>query len=278
MDILELVKKRESCRSFTGEPVKDELLREIVEAGRLAPSACNSQPWKFYVVMSGGERMEQMRLAAQIAGNNKFAAKASAFIVVFREKPKRADYILYLNENNPIAVVEAKDNHHAVSHGLQQAMTYAQMLDVPFAYSSNGDGFVEHDFLTGQEREFGLHDFPTEQELIARYKRESSLTPSQEAMLEQPYYASQSTYPPRYYQRNAINRTVDAIVRGQQRILLVMATGTGKTYTAFQIVYRRFALRRTTPFVVRCFRRGIHPHKLRWIWRPPPPKSFRSLV
>ena len=157
---------------------------------------------------------------------------------VFREKPKRADYILYLNENNPIAVVEAKDNHHAVSHGLQQAMTYAQMLDVPFAYSSNGDGFVEHDFLTGQEREFGLHDFPTEQELIARYKRESSLTPSQEAMLDQPYYASQSTYPPRYYQRNAINRTVDAIVRGQQRILLVMATGTGKTYTAFQIVYR----------------------------------------
>ena len=157
---------------------------------------------------------------------------------VFREKPKRADYILYLNENNPIAVVEAKDNHHAVSHGLQQAMTYAQMLDVPFAYSSNGDCFVEHDFLTGQEREFGLHDFPTEQELIARYKRESSLTPSQEAMLEQPYYASQSTYPPRYYQRNAINRTVDAIVRGQQRILLVMATGTGKTYTAFQIVYR----------------------------------------
>ena len=152
---------------------------------------------------------------------------------VFREKPKRADYILYLNENNPIAVVEAKDNHHAVSHGLQQAMTYAQMLDVPFAYSSNGDGFVEHDFLTGQEREFGLHDFPTEQELIARYKRESSLTPSQEAMLEQPYYASQNTYPPRYYQRNAINRTVDAIVRGQQRILLVMATGTGKTYTAF---------------------------------------------
>ena len=90
---------------------------------------------------------------------------------VFREKPKRADYILYLNENNPIAVVEAKDNHHAVSHGLQQAMTYAQMLDVPFAYSSNGDGFVEHDFLTGQEREFGLHDFPTEQELIAAKER-----------------------------------------------------------------------------------------------------------
>lgn len=158
--------------------------------------------------------------------------------LVFREKPKRADYILYLCANNPIAIVEAKDNTHAVSHGLQQAMTYAQMLDVPFAYSSNGDGFVEHDFLTGQERELGLDEFPSEQELAARYKQESGLTPQQETILEQPYYTSQNTYPPRYYQRIAINRTVDAIARGQQRILLVMATGTGKTYTAFQIVYR----------------------------------------
>lgn len=157
---------------------------------------------------------------------------------VFRGKPKRADYILYLSANNPIAIVEAKDNTHSVSHGLQQAMTYAQMLDVPFAYSSNGDGFVEHDFLTGQEREFGLDEFPTEQELTAQYKQESGITPRQEAIREQPYYTSQNTYPPRYYQRIAINRTVDAIARGQQRILLVMATGTGKTYTAFQIVYR----------------------------------------
>ena len=157
---------------------------------------------------------------------------------VFHEKPKRADYILYLRANNPIAIVEAKDNTHSVSHGLQQAMTYAQMLDVPFAYSSNGDGFVEHDFLTGREREFSLDGFPTEQELIARYKQESGITLRQEAILEQPYYTSQNTYPPRYYQRIAINRTVDAIARGQQRILLVMATGTGKTYTAFQIVYR----------------------------------------
>lgn len=157
---------------------------------------------------------------------------------VFREKPKRADYILYLNANNPIAIVEAKDNTHNVSHGLQQAMTYAKMLDVPFVYSSNGDGFAEHDFITGQEREFSLDEFPTEQELIARYKQESGLTLPQETVLEQPYYTSQNTYPPRYYQRNAINRTVDAIARGQQRLLLVMATGTGKTYTAFQIVYR----------------------------------------
>ena len=157
---------------------------------------------------------------------------------VFREKPKRADYLLYLSVNNPIAVIEAKDNNHSISHGLQQAMEYAKMLDVPFAYSSNGDGFAEHDFLTGQEREFGLDEFPTEQELAARYRRESGLTPQQETILEQPYYTSQNTYPPRYYQRIAINRTVDAIARGQQRILLVMATATGKTYTAFQIVYR----------------------------------------
>lgn len=157
---------------------------------------------------------------------------------VFREKPKRADYILYLSANNPIAIVEAKDNTHSISHGLQQAIAYARMLDLPFAYSSNGDGFVEHDFLTGQEREFGLDEFPTEQEVIERYKKESGISPQQEVAIEQPYYSSQNTYPPRYYQRIAINRTVDAIARGQQRLLLVMATGTGKTYTAFQIVYR----------------------------------------
>lgn len=117
-------------------------------------------------------------------------------------------------------------------------MTYARMLDLPFAYSSNGDGFAEHDFLTGTERELHLDEFPTEDELIARYKQESGQTQEQETVQNQPYYSSQSTYPPRYYQRIAINRTVDAIARGQDRILLVMATGTGKTYTAFQIVYR----------------------------------------
>ena len=158
--------------------------------------------------------------------------------LVFREKPKRADYLLYLNENNPIAVLEAKDNNHSVSYGLQQAMLYAQMLDLPFAFSSNGDGFAEHDFLTGKERQFGLDEFPSEAELAARYKQERNLTPRQEAVINQPYYSSQTTYPPRYYQRIAVNRTVDAIARGQQRLLLVMATGTGKTYTAFQIVYR----------------------------------------
>ncbi|MGY1574394.1 EcoAI/FtnUII family type I restriction enzme subunit R [Faecalibacterium duncaniae] len=162
--------------------------------------------------------------------------------IVAREKPKRADYVLYLSANNPIAIVEAKDNNHTVSHGLQQAMTYAQMLDVPFAFSSNGDGFAEHDFLTGKERTFGLDEFPTEKELVERYKAGANdgagLTDVQEKLIAQPYYSSQNTYPPRYYQRIAINRTLDAIARGQNRLLLVMATGTGKTYTAFQIVYR----------------------------------------
>lgn len=161
---------------------------------------------------------------------------------VTREKPKRADYVLYLNSNNPIAIVEAKDNKHSISHGLQQAMAYASMLDIPFAYSSNGDGFFEHDFLTGKERELGLDEFPTEEELYCRYKNGANngegLSEDQEKMIQQPYYSSQKTYPPRYYQRIAINRTVDAISRGKDRLLLVMATGTGKTYTAFQIVYR----------------------------------------
>ena len=155
-----------------------------------------------------------------------------------RQPGKRVDYLIYLSANNPIAVVEAKDNNHQVSAGLQQAMDYAKMLDLPFAFSSNGDGFAEHDFLTGAERQFGMDEFPTEAELSDRYKRESGLTPAQEAAMAQPYFSSQATYPPRYYQRIAINRTVDAIARGQKRLLLVMATGTGKTYTAFQIVYR----------------------------------------
>ena len=161
---------------------------------------------------------------------------------VTREKPKRAYYVLYLNSNNPIAIVEAKDNKHSISHGLQQAMAYASMLDIPFAYSSNGDGFFEHDFLTGKERELDLDEFPTEEELYCRYKNGANngegLSENQEKMIQQPYYSSQKTYPPRYYQRIAINRTVDAISRGKDRLLLVMATGTGKTYTAFQIVYR----------------------------------------
>lgn len=159
-----------------------------------------------------------------------------------KKSAKFADYVLYWSNSFPIAIVEAKDNNHSVSFGLQQAITYAQMMDVPFVYSSNGDAFYEHDMLTGTEREIALSDFPSPDELIERYKvaanQGQGLSAIELAVINQPYYSSQNTYEPRYYQRVAVNRTVDAIVRGQNRLLLVMATGTGKTYTAFQIVYR----------------------------------------
>lgn len=162
--------------------------------------------------------------------------------LVHRERPKFADYVLYANKATPIAIVEAKDANHSVSHGLQQAKIYAQMLDVKFAYSSNGEGFAEHDFLTGKERIFAMEEFPTKEELIERYKSEANggngLNEQELAVIAQPYCTGQNIFPPRYYQRNAINRTVSAIAKGQSRVLLVMATGTGKTYTAFQIVWR----------------------------------------
>ena len=162
--------------------------------------------------------------------------------IVTREKPQKADYVLYLTKNKPIAIVEAKDNNHFISYGLQQAITYAKMQDIPFAYSSNGDGFQEHDLLTGLERTLSMDEFPTVDELTARWESETNggkgISDNERKIINQPYYSSQNTYDPRYYQRNAINRTVEAIANGQERLLLVMATGTGKTYTAFQIVYR----------------------------------------
>ena len=162
--------------------------------------------------------------------------------IVTREKPKKADYVLYLTKNKPIAIVEAKDNNHFISYGLQQAITYAKMQDIPFAYSSNGDGFQEHDLLTGLERTLSMDEFPTVDELTARWESETNggkgISDNERKIINQPYYSSPNTYDPRYYQRNAINRTVEAIANGQERLLLVMATGTGKTYTAFQIVYR----------------------------------------
>lgn len=159
-----------------------------------------------------------------------------------KKSAKFADYVLYWNSSTPLAIVEAKDNNHSASYGLQQAITYAKMMDVPFAYSSNGDLFYEHDMLTGKEREITFDSFPTPDELIERYKLNANegkgLSDSEVAVINQLYYSSQNTYEPRYYQRVAVNRTVDAVARGDKRLLLVMATGTGKTYTAFQIVYR----------------------------------------
>lgn len=160
---------------------------------------------------------------------------------VRRGEAKKADYILYYRPNIPLAVVEAKDNNHSVGAGMQQALEYAEILDVPFAYSSNGDAFLEHDRTMTEgtvTREIPLDQFPSPAELWARYRKSKGYSPDQEAVATQDYYDDGSGKVPRYYQLVAINRTVDAIARGQDRILLVMATGTGKTYTAFQIIWR----------------------------------------
>ena len=204
---------------------KKQMTEEDIKLNYITPAILKG--WKGHITME--TKITDGRI--NIRGN-----------IVARSKPKFADYLLYLNDGKPIAVVEAKDNNHSVSHGLQQAMSYALMMDLPFAYSSNGDAFYEHNFLTGQEQQIALDKFPTQDELVARYYAElnggKGISDLEKKILSQPYYSSQNTYPPRYYQRNAVNRTVEAIARGQQRLLLVMATGTGKTYTAFQIVYR----------------------------------------
>ncbi len=161
--------------------------------------------------------------------------------LVARGNPKFADYVLFHKPNLPIAVIEAKDNNHSVGAGMQQALEYAEMLDVPFVYSSNGDGFLEHDRTGGTqlvERDLGMGAFPGPDELWLRYCKWKGLTPAAEALVEQPYHPGKTTKIPRYYQVTAINRVVEAVAKGQQRALLVMATGTGKTYVSFQIIWR----------------------------------------
>ena len=158
--------------------------------------------------------------------------------VAQRGKGRKVDYLLSYKSNLPIAIVEAKDNNVHVSHGIQQAIDYAMDLDVPFAYSSNGDGFYEHDMITGEEKELKLEEFPSPQVLWERYLKEKQLTPEQEQLITEPYYFMDINKTPRYYQRIAINKTIEAIAKGKKRLLLVMATGTGKTFTAFQIIHR----------------------------------------
>ena len=158
-----------------------------------------------------------------------------------RGEAKKADYILYYKPNIPLAVVEAKDNKHTVGSGMQQAIEYAEILDLPFAYSSNGDAFLEHDRTVTSgpiEKEIPLAQFPSAEELWHRYRAAKGYTDEQQTVATQDFYDDGSGKSPRYYQQVAINRTVDAIARGEDRILLVMATGTGKTYTAFQIIWR----------------------------------------
>ena len=155
-----------------------------------------------------------------------------------RAKGEKADYILYYNNSKPIAVVEAKKNTLPVGEGMQQAMNYAKILDIPFAYSTNGKAFLEHDFITGKEQEISMDEFPSPEDLWYRYKVGKNITEDEEKIINEPYYYAPGTNKPRYYQRIAINRTCEAIARNQKRILLVMATGTGKTFTAFQIIHR----------------------------------------
>ena len=161
--------------------------------------------------------------------------------LVTRGKARRADYILYYKPNVPVAVIEAKDNSHSVGDGMQQALDYAETLNVPFAFSSNGDGFVFHDRTrasTPRETNLALDAFPPPAELWARYRTWKGLTPEAEEIVLQDYHDDHGGKTPRYYQVNAVNAAIEAIAKGQDRILLVMATGTGKTYTAFQIIWR----------------------------------------
>jgi type I restriction enzyme R subunit len=163
------------------------------------------------------------------------------------QQRKRVDYLLYYKPNIPLAIVEAKDNNHTLSAGMDQALEYAELLanakslDVPFVYVSNGDGFMEHDrTLAGGliERELQLDEFPGPEVLWQRLTNRKGLTSDAVEVVNQDYYLDRSGREPRCYQLVAINRTVEAIARGQRRILLVMATGTGKTYTAFHIIWR----------------------------------------
>jgi len=160
---------------------------------------------------------------------------------VSRGKAKRADYVLYHKPNIPIAVIEAKDNKHGIGDGMQQALDYAEALDVPFVFSSNGDGFLAHDrtnTATQPERELALDGFPSPEDLWQRYRTFKGLDDAKNTIVTQDYYTDAAGKTPRYFQQVAIKRTIEAIAHGQDRILLVMATGTGKTFTAFQIIWR----------------------------------------
>lgn len=157
---------------------------------------------------------------------------------ISRGEKKRADFILYYKNNLPLAIVEAKDNNHSSGAGLEQAKQYAKILNIPFAYSTNGNEFVEFDFFTGKETIRTISDFPDSEELMRRYVRGKDYNEEQKEIVLQDYFIDPSGKGPRYYQENAINTVVESVAKGQDRILLVMATGTGKTYTAFQIIYR----------------------------------------
>lgn len=189
------------------------------------------------ITNAGWDSITQMREEYKVT-NGRIIARGKS---CKREAPLKADYVLFYKPNKPIAIVEAKDNKHTMADGMQQALQYASMMNVPFVFSSNGDGFVFHNkYVTEGDVEvtLSLDEFPSPETLWEMYHEKNHINPSQDKVIDEPYYSDNPGKQPRYYQMNAINETVETISKGQDRILLVMATGTGKTYTAFQIIWR----------------------------------------
>ncbi len=206
-----------------------EMSEEDVKTQFITPAICKGGWHLDYITME--QRVKLTDGKVTLSGN-----------IVGREKPMYADYVLYYNRQTPLAIVEAKAYNKELGHGIQQAMAYGKKMNVPFVYSSNGQGFLEHDFLTGKERVLGLNEFPSKDELYARFKRGGDevpgITEDEERLMSVPFHSAQGVYPPRYYQVAAVNAALRAIGRGDKRLSLVMATGTGKTLTAFQLIYR----------------------------------------
>lgn len=187
------------------------------------------------IINAGWDNRKQIKMEHSITAG-KIVVRGN---VARRLAKKKADYVLFYKENLPIAVVEAKDDNHLIGDGMQQALFYASKLNVRFAFTSNGDGFLLHDMKLGTETRIPLNEFPSPEELFEKqYKEDINAHPNLNKILNEPYYFNEGTYAPRYYQINAINKTVEAIAKGQDRVLLVLATGTGKTYMAFQIIWR----------------------------------------
>ncbi|MEH7815830.1 EcoAI/FtnUII family type I restriction enzme subunit R [Bacillus velezensis] len=203
---------------------KRHLSEEDIKARYITPA----------ITEAGWDIKKQVRLEyAFTAGRIILRGNATA-----RGKKKRADYVLFYKSNFPLAIIEAKDNNHSVGAGLQQAIEYAQSLDISYVYASNGDAFVEQNLITGEVRELKLEEFPSPEELYQRYLADKNINEDEEKVILEPYYYVPNYKTPRYYQMVAVNRTVDAVAKGQNRVLLVSATGTGKTYMTFQIIYR----------------------------------------
>lgn len=226
------------------------------------------------IASAGWNLSLQMREEYKIT-NGRIIARGK---VCKREAPLKADYVLFYKPNKPIAVIEAKDNNHTMADGMQQALQYADMMDVPFVFSSNGDGFVFHNkFITEGPAEINLSldEFPSPETLWKMYHEQNHISPVQDTVIDEPYYSDNPDKQPRYYQMNAVNKTVEAIASGQNRVLLVMATGTGKTYTAFQIIWRLWKagikkrilfLADRTALIAQTFTNDFAPFKDKMTW------------